>query len=276
MDFLKKAVSEYASGENNNNYNQQQQGDFSQKLNQYTNQNAPQGYGGQGEYNTPSGGFGQQGGYDGQQQQQQQFQGGNQGGAAAGFFGAQGGEQYNRPHGGGGAGGFGGVPNVDQHSAIAAANANANDQDSSLFSSAMSHISNMNKHDNHDVDDDDVIQKHEQAYQQGNAGGMSANSMGTAAAMQAMKMFTQGQGNTPAEQTGGNMQSKMIGMAMSEAAKLFDQSGGAAAGNKQDAVNSAGTTIMKLLLKSQFSGTTGGANSGGLGSMLSMASKFMQ
>lgn len=153
MDFLKKAVSEYAceshcvcnshysptcgqsrddqpsisvdtvltvvAGDNNNNSNNnhQQQSDFSQKLNQYTNQNAPQSYGGQGEYNTPSGGFGQQGGYDGQQQQ---FQGGNQnqGGAAAGFFGAQGGEQYNRPHGAGGAGGFGGVPNGMSRSII--------------------------------------------------------------------------------------------------------------------------------------------------------------
>jgi hypothetical protein len=36
--------------------------------------------------------------------------------------------------------------------------------------------------------------------------------------------------------------------------QLFDQSGGAASGSKQDAVNGAGSTIMKLLLKSQVSG----------------------
>lgn len=70
-------------------------------------------------------------------------------------------------------------PPVDQHSAIAAANANANDQDSSLFSSAMGFISNMNKNDKDDVDEDEVLRKHDQAYNQGNAGGMSANSIGT-------------------------------------------------------------------------------------------------
>lgn len=69
-------------------------------------------------------------------------------------------------------------------------------------------------------------------------------------------------------------------VAMAEAAKLFDQNGGAGEGNKQDVVNSAGATMMKLLLKSQLSGmmgTGGGAAGGGagLGNMLSMASKFM-
>jgi len=37
---------------------------------------------------------------------------------------------------------------------------------------------------------------------------------------------------------------------------MFDQSGGAASGNKQDAVNSAGQTVMKLLLKNQVSGVS--------------------
>lgn len=45
-------------------------------------------------------------------------------------------------------------------------------------------------------------------------------------------------------------------MAISEAAKMFDKSGGAATGNKQDAVNSAGQTVMKLLLKNQVSGVS--------------------
>jgi hypothetical protein len=62
---------------------------------------------------------------------------------------------------------------------MAAANANAGQQDSSLFSSAMGFLSNMNKDDKDDVDEDDVQQKHDQAYNQGNAGGMSANSIGT-------------------------------------------------------------------------------------------------
>lgn len=62
---------------------------------------------------------------------------------------------------------------------------------------------------------------------------------------------------------------------MAEATKLFDKSGGAASGNKQDAVNGAAMTIMKLLVQSKFSGgaaTTGGSNSGGLGGLLSLVS----
>ncbi|KAI9636396.1 uncharacterized protein MKK02DRAFT_45104 [Dioszegia hungarica] len=278
MDFLKQAVQEYASGDKNNQNHQGQQhqqgNPYSEANanqgqgmpNQYNNQNAPQSYGNSGqEYNNQQGG---QGGYGGSN-----FGGnGGQGGEAGSFFNKTGGEEFNRPHGGGGSGGFGGLPNIDQGSAMAAANANAGDQDSSLFSSAFGFLSNMNKDDKDDVDDDEVLRKHDEAYNKGNAGGMSANSIGSAAALQAMKMFTSGQSGNAEQSSGGNMQSKVIGMAMSEAAKLFDNSGGAASGNKQDAVNSAGMMMMKLLLKSQFSGTTGGANSGGLGSMMNMAS----
>ena len=38
---------------------------------------------------------------------------------------------------------------------------------------------------------------------------------------------------------------------------MFDQSGGAASGNKQDAVNGAAGTIFKLLMKSQMGGSGG-------------------
>ena len=41
----------------------------------------------------------------------------------------------------------------------------------------------------------------------------------------------------------------MIAMAMAEASKLFDKSGGTASGNKQDAVNGAAATVMKLLIQ---------------------------
>ena len=64
----------------------------------------------------------------------------------------------------------------------------------------------------------------------------------------------------------------LISLAMAEASKLFDSSGGSAHGNKQDAVNSAGMTIMKLMVQSKFSGTTGGSNSGGLGGLMSVVS----
>ena len=61
-------------------------------------------------------------------------------------------------------------------------------------------------------------------------------------------------------------------MAMAEASKLFDQSGGASSGGKQDAVNGAAMTVTKLLVQSKFSGLTGGGNSGGMGSLMSMVS----
>ena len=68
------------------------------------------------------------------------------------------------------------------------------------------------------------------------------------------------------------LSSQLISMAMAEASKLFDKSGGASSGGKQDAVNSAAMTVMKLLVQSKFSSTTGGSNSGGLSSLLSMVS----
>ncbi|WVR04614.1 hypothetical protein IAU60_001625 [Kwoniella sp. DSM 27419] len=266
MDFIKKIAQEQLSGAMGGNQGQQQQ---------------QQGYGQQGGYGGQQGGFdNQQGGYGGQQGGYEGESGGyggqSQGGFTGGFSG--GGEQYNRPHGEGGAGygGMsGGLPDIDTNAAVSAADQHASNgsQNSDLFSTAMGFLGNMNKDDT-DVDEDRVQQQHQEAYGQGNAGNMSANAIGSAAALQALKAFTSGNSQA-ASGGGGNMQSKMIGMAMSEAAKLFDQSGGAASGNKQDAVTSAGQTIMKLLLKSQFSGMTGGGNSGGLSSLMSMAQKFM-
>jgi hypothetical protein len=61
-------------------------------------------------------------------------------------------------------------------------------------------------------------------------------------------------------------------MAMAEASKLFDKSG-ATSGTKQDAINGAAMTVMKLLVQSKFSGgTVGGGDSGGLGGLMSMVS----
>ena len=55
---------------------------------------------------------------------------------------------------------------------------------------------------------------------------------------------------------------------MAEASKLFDSSGGSSHGNKQDAVNSAGMTIMKLMVQSKFGGGGGGGGVGGLMSLV--------
>ena len=89
-----------------------------------------------------------------------------------------------------------------------------------------------------------------------------------------MKKFTGGGGKDSKHDSkhSSKPQSKtdLISLAMAEASKLFDKSGGSAHGNKQDAVNSAGMTIMKLMVQSKFSGTTGGKESGGLSGLMSM------
>jgi len=66
-------------------------------------------------------------------------------------------------------------------------------------------------------------------------------------------------------------------MAMAEATKLFDKSGGKVSGDKQDAVNGAAMMVMKLLFQSKFGGgghIGGGSNSGGLGGVLSLVGFF--
>jgi len=84
-----------------------------------------------------------------------------------------------------------------------------------------------------------------------------------------MKKFTGGDKHDPKKPSS---KTDLISLAMAEASKLFDKSGGSAHGNKQDAVNSAGMTIMKLMVQSKFSGTTGGKDSGGLGGLMTMVS----
>ena len=83
-------------------------------------------------------------------------------------------------------------------------------------------------------------------------------------------MFTSGQSSGGG--SGANSQSQIISMAMSEASNLFEQSGGSASGSKQDVVNSAAMTVMKLLVQSKFSGMIGGQNSGGLSQLEGLVS----
>ena len=82
-------------------------------------------------------------------------------------------------------------------------------------------------------------------------------------------MFTSGGGGSSSG-SGSGSTSSLISMAMAEASKLFDKSGGASDGDKQSAVNSAAMTVMKLLVQSKLSGATGGGNSGGLGGLMGL------
>jgi branched-subunit amino acid transport protein AzlD len=87
-----------------------------------------------------------------------------------------------------------------------------------------------------------------------------------ACGIQAFKMFTSGK----SEKGSGGSQNDLISMAMAEASKLFDRSGGASSGNKQDAVNGAAMTVMKLMVQSKMSGMVGGKDSGGLSGLMGM------
>ncbi|THV07550.1 hypothetical protein K435DRAFT_833423 [Dendrothele bispora CBS 962.96] len=142
---------------------------------------------------------------------------------------------------------------------------------SDLFKSAMGFLNNNKSEHSEPLDEEHVTNSHRAAYGEGNAGSLSAGSMGSAAALETLKKFTSGSSGS----SGGGSQTELISMAMAEASKLFDKSGGASSGNKQDAVNGAAMTVMKLLVQSKFGGgQTGGGNSGGLSGLMSLAAKF--
>ncbi|KAI0308164.1 hypothetical protein B0F90DRAFT_1680642 [Multifurca ochricompacta] len=191
----------------------------------------------------------------------------NHGGTTVTHYRKTGGEEYNSPHHSQQGSGYG--PHINHDEVVQAAQTHGSG-DSSLFSSALSFI-DQHKGQHHDPIDEGAVQEsHRKAYDEGSGRDLPASSLGSAAALQVLKGFTSGKGS------GGGSQTQLISMAMSEASKLFDRSGGASSGGKQDAVNGAALTVVKLLVQSKFSGgVTGGGNSGGLGGLMSLASKFL-
>jgi hypothetical protein len=91
--------------------------------------------------------------------------------------------------------------------------------------------------------------------------------MGSAAAMQALKMFTGGGSGNSAS---GNSQNAFVGMAMAQASKLFDsqssQGNVASGASKESAVQQAGEMALKMYMKSQGGGASG---------LMGLASKFL-
>ncbi|KAI1868402.1 uncharacterized protein JN550_006318, partial [Neoarthrinium moseri] len=96
-------------------------------------------------------------------------------------------------------------------------------------------------------------------------------SMGSAAAMQALKMFSGGGSGT----SQSNSQSAFIGLAMAEASKLFDQKAAqgqvSSGASKESAVMQAGEMALKFYLKSQ-----GGGQASSSSGLMGLASKFMK
>ncbi|KAH7107057.1 hypothetical protein BKA62DRAFT_825636 [Auriculariales sp. MPI-PUGE-AT-0066] len=190
-----------------------------------------------------------------------------------------GGSEYNQPE-----------HDFDHDQAVQKASSNAaGSGDSSLFSQALSYATSNKSAHQQPVDEESTINAHKTAYEDGDASKLDANGIGGAAALQILKQYTSGGSGGGG---GGKSQSDLIGLAMSEAAKLFDSKGGAQSGDKQEAVNGAAMTIVKLLVQSKFGGgTTGGADQkpglgsllggggsggGGSGQLLSMASQYLK
>ncbi|KAF4505429.1 hypothetical protein G6O67_007381 [Ophiocordyceps sinensis] len=132
-----------------------------------------------------------------------------------------------------------------------------------------------------DIDEEDVARKHKQTYQDDSHG--DENSLGAAAAMQALKMFGQGGGGDSSSGNNNNSnnnnnnkgsqggQGAFLAMAMAEASKLFDDK--AAKGkvpegaSKESTIQKAGEMAMKMYFKKQAK------QQGGL---MGMASQFIK
>ncbi|KAI3319624.1 hypothetical protein HD806DRAFT_256514 [Xylariaceae sp. AK1471] len=164
----------------------------------------------------------------------------------------------------------------DWHGAAQQASNHAGDSgDTDLFSSLLGALGKKKQHlANEDIDEDEAVRTHKKYFQgEDDDDDADDRSMGSAAAMQALKMFSGGQSGNTAQ---SSSQSAFVALAMGEASKLFDQkaSQGKVASNssKESAVMQAGEVALKMYMKSQGGGNQG--SSGG-SSLLGLASKFM-
>ncbi|EMR67596.1 hypothetical protein MGN70_006786 [Eutypa lata] len=150
--------------------------------------------------------------------------------------------------------------------------------DHDFFSSIISAVTQKKQSlKDEDVDEDDAVKQHKRFYDDDDKDDADDRSMGSAAAMQALKLFSGGQSGSSAE---SNSQSAFVGLAMAEASKLFDQkaSQGKVSGDtsKESAVQKAGEMALKFYLKSQ-GGSAGGAqqSDSSASALLGLASKFL-
>ncbi|KAH6609211.1 hypothetical protein Trco_002557 [Trichoderma cornu-damae] len=138
---------------------------------------------------------------------------------------------------------------------------------SDIFSSIINSIGQKKSHlANGEIDEQETIRKHKQSYEQ-DADNLDSSSLGAAAALQALKKFTQGE-------TGSNQsQGAFLGLAMSEASKLFDSKAAngkvSSDASKESVIQQAGEMALKMYFKSQGSGQ------GGPSGLLGLASKFL-
>ncbi|KAJ4288160.1 hypothetical protein N0V90_012177 [Kalmusia sp. IMI 367209] len=239
------------------------------------NDRPSQGYGGGGrdDYNDrPSQGYSGGGGSYGDDRRHESSYGGQQHSSEGGYGGQQ--------HSSGTSYGGGGHSSDDFSGAAEHASSHAGGSgDSDLFSTALGLLGGKKSRlQEEDVDEDDAVKQHQKLYGGGNDNEQaSSGSVGTAAAMQALKMFTGGN-----EETGKGGQNKFIGLAMGQAAQLFDQQSSQGktqpGATKQDAVAQAAQMALKFYMKSEMGGggASGGGSSGGVGGLMNLASKFLK
>lgn len=188
------------------------------------------GYGGQGGYSGGGDGYGGQDSYSGGQGG---YSGGYEGGHGQGY--GHGG--YSDQYQGGGHANYSGSQDHDFSSAAAHAQSHSSSSTSDLFSSAISFLNSRKDQiasSNSPVDESDMIKAHQSLYGSGGDDGQShdSRSMGMGAAMQALKMFNSsggshsGSGSGGGAGGGGGDLNSLIGLAMAQAGKLFDEKQG--------------------------------------------------
>ncbi|KAI0861068.1 hypothetical protein F4860DRAFT_514138 [Xylaria cubensis] len=186
------------------------------------------------------------------------------------FLGAAGG---NATHGGAYPAGGPRADDDDWNGAAQHASQHAGDSgDTDLFSNLLGALGQKKQRiADEDIDEEEAVRTHKK-YFQGDDDDRDADdrSMGSAAAMQALKMFSGGEsGNTSKTSSQG----AFVGLAMAEASKLFDKQASqgkvSSDSSKESAVMQAGEMALKMYMKSQ-----GGGSSGASG-LLGLASKFM-
>ncbi|KAJ6134605.1 hypothetical protein N7523_000927 [Penicillium sp. IBT 18751x] len=187
----------------------------------------------------------------------------------------------------------------DDFSAAAQHASHHDSGNSDLFSNALSFIQGRaSSASSGEIDEQHAVQAHQAMYNGGNDQGQTHDSstVGAGAAMQALKMFTGG-----GSSDGGMDKNKLIGMAMAQAGKLWDEKsnnganmvsffspsclwmdsdGGCFAnaglfsqsGDKQSAINNAAEMALKMYMKSGGGGIGG---TGGASGLMSLASKFL-
>lgn len=129
-------------------------------------------------------------------------------------------------------------------------------------------LNNFLDRDDDDDDDDDLVNKkkpikeetinkateaHDRIYNQGATSEASSRDLGSAAALQAFKMFSGGGSK-------GGSSNELIGLAMGEAMKLYNSKGGSSGGADQsEMLKSAAAMAFKLY---QSKGSGGGSGGG--------------